>query len=66
MNKIKVRIVGSYKECERILSLLPDVKRVRKIDREEQRKKNPYNRIFGKAEYVFYVDLRKPKQNTTA
>lgn len=64
MNKIKVRIIGTREECERILSLLPGVKRVRKMDRLAEREKNPFNRIFGKAEAVFYVDLKKPKKAT--
>jgi len=57
MNKIKVRIIGSWKECERILSLLPKPIRIRKLERSMEREKNPYNRIFGKAECVFYIEL---------
>lgn len=63
MNKIKVRIVGTRDECEGILSLLPDVKKCRKIDRSIQREKDPYNRIFGKAEFAYYVELKKRRQN---
>jgi len=59
MKKVKVRIIGSLSDCERILSLLPKPTKVRKIDRSFQREKNPYNRIFGKAEFVYYVELRE-------
>jgi len=59
MKKVKVRIIGSLSDCERILSLLPKPIKVRKIDRSFQREKNPYNRIFGKAEFVYYVELRE-------
>jgi len=58
MNKIKIRIIGSQQQCERILSLLPNVKRVRKLDRSVEREKNPYSRTFGKAEFVYYVELK--------
>ena len=61
MNKTKVRIIGSRSDCERILSLLPKPKKIRKIDRSYEREKNPYNRIFGKAEFAYYLEFPKAK-----
>lgn len=59
MNKIKVRIIGTKDECERILSLLPKATKVRKFDRSKERVENPYNKIFGTAEYAYYAEYSK-------
>jgi len=63
-NDMKIRIVGSKENCERILSLLePEAKvwggrriwKVRKFDRDPE--KDKYSSTFGTAESVFYLTM---------
>ena len=63
-NGMKIRVVGSEENCERILSLLmPEAKiwgarrmwKVRKFKRDPER--NKYSSTFGNAEAVYYVTM---------
>lgn len=63
-DKVKIRIVGSMENCERILSLLKPLASVwgkrrlfkaRKFKRDP--KDNPYSHIFGTAEMAVYVEM---------
>ena len=63
-NDMKIRIVGSKENCERILSLLmPESKiwgarrmwKVRKFSRDPEG--NKYSSTFGNAEAAYYVTM---------
>jgi len=63
-NEMKIRIVGSKENCERILSLLkPEAKiwgkrRLLSLRRfEKDPDQNKYSSIFGTAEYAIYVKM---------
>lgn len=64
-NQLRVRVVGSNENCERILSLLMDETKEwgkRKLIKwrlfKRDPKAKPYHRMFGTADTVIYVDMR--------
>lgn len=63
-NEMRIRIVGTEENCERILSLLkPEAKqhgnrkllKVRKFSRDPEQ--NKYSSIFGTADTAYYVQM---------